>query len=70
METSEKEKQEIDYHLMSQELIKNQNVEISFDSWKPISLGGLKKGAKDWYSKDYQNEVSEVFYLVNYSDFH
>ena len=70
MKTSEKEKQEIDSHLMSQKMIKNQNVEISFDSWKPISLSGLKKGAKDWYSKDYQNEVSEVFDLVNYSDFH
>ena len=70
MKTIEKEKQEIDSHLMSQKMIKNKDDDVSFDSWKPISLGGLKKGAKDWYSKDYQNEVSEVFDLVNYSDFH
>ena len=66
MVTSEKEKQEIDSHLMSQKMIKNQDDDVSFDSWKPISLGGLKKGAKDWLSKDYQDEVSEVFDLVNY----
>ena len=29
----------------------------SFDSWKPLSLGGLKTGAKDWLSKDYQEEM-------------
>ena len=29
----------------------------TFDSWKPVSLGGLKKGAKDWLSKDYQDEM-------------
>ncbi len=29
----------------------------SLDKWQPISLGGLKKGAKDWISKDYQDEM-------------
>ena len=29
----------------------------TLDSWKPISLGGLKAGAKDWISKDYQDEM-------------
>ena len=29
----------------------------SFDSWKPVSLGGLKPGAEDWISKDYQDEM-------------
>ena len=29
----------------------------SFNSWEPISLGGLKQGADDWISKDYQDEM-------------
>ena len=29
----------------------------SLDSWEPLSLGGLKKGARDWLSKDYQDEL-------------
>ena len=29
----------------------------TFDSWEPLSLGGLKAGAKDWISKDYQDEM-------------
>ena len=29
----------------------------TFDSWEPLSLGGLKEGAKDWLSKDYQDEM-------------
>ena len=29
----------------------------SFDSWEPISLGGLKQDADDWVSKDYQDEM-------------
>ena len=29
----------------------------SLDSWKPISLGGIKAGAADWISKDYQDEM-------------
>ena len=29
----------------------------TFDSWKPLSLGGLKAEAKDWISKDYQDEM-------------
>ncbi|MBQ4496066.1 MAG: hypothetical protein II973_01025 [Spirochaetaceae bacterium] len=29
----------------------------SFDSWEPISLGGMKKDAGDWISKDYQDEM-------------
>ena len=29
----------------------------SFDSWEPISLGGLKQDASDWISKDYQEEM-------------
>lgn len=29
----------------------------SFTAWKPVSLGGLKAGAADWASKDYQDEM-------------
>lgn len=29
----------------------------SLESWKPISLGGLKEQASDWISKDYQDEI-------------
>ena len=29
----------------------------TFDSWEPLSLGGLKAEAKDWLSKDYQDEM-------------
>ena len=29
----------------------------NLDSWEPLSLGGLKKGARDWLSKDYQDEL-------------
>ena len=29
----------------------------SLDSWSPVSLGGLKAGASDWLSKDYQSEL-------------
>ena len=40
------------------EYIQNHSVsKATFDSWKPVSLGGLKDGAKDWLSKDYQNEM-------------
>ena len=56
---SDRRRQEIDNRNISQPMINNQISEKSFDSWKPISLGGLKKGAKDWLSKDYQDEVSE-----------
>ena len=40
------------------EYIQNHSVsKETFDSWKPVSLGGLKKGSKDWLSKDYQDEM-------------
>ena len=40
------------------EYIQNHSVSsATFDSWKPVSLGGLKEGAKDWLSKDYQDEM-------------
>ena len=29
----------------------------SFNDWKPLNLGGLKPGAKDWITKDYQEEI-------------
>ncbi len=29
----------------------------SLESWQPVSLGGLKTGAQDWISKDYQDEM-------------
>ncbi len=29
----------------------------SLDSWVPLSLGGLKEGAEDWISKDFQDEM-------------
>lgn len=32
---------------------------VSFDSWEPVSLGGLKSGAVDWVSRDYQDEMLE-----------
>ena len=40
------------------EYIQNHSVaSATVDSWKPVSLGGLKEGAKDWLSKDYQDEM-------------
>ena len=40
------------------EYIQNHSVsKETFDSWKPVSLGGLKDGAKDWLTKDYQDEL-------------
>ena len=40
------------------EYIQNHSVsKATFDSWKPVSLGGLKEGAKDWLTKDYQDEM-------------
>ena len=49
------------------EYIQNHSVSKSnLDSWKPVSLGGLKEGAKDWLTKDYQDEILEVFDLVKY----
>lgn len=32
---------------------------VSFDSWEPVSLGGLKSGAVDWVSRDFQDEMLE-----------
>ena len=29
----------------------------TLDSWKPVSLGGMRSDAKDWISKDYQDEL-------------
>ena len=29
----------------------------TLDSWEPVSLGGLKQNAKDWISKDFQDEM-------------
>ena len=29
----------------------------TLDEWKPLSLGGLKADARDWISKDYQDEL-------------
>ena len=46
------------YDYAMDEYIQNQSVSsATFDSWKPVSLGGLKEGAKDWLSKDYQDEM-------------
>jgi hypothetical protein len=33
------------------------NKKKSLNEWKPVSLGGIKTGSKDWISKDYQNEL-------------
>ena len=29
----------------------------SLEEWQPVSLGGIKPGAQDWLSKDYQDEM-------------
>ena len=29
----------------------------TMDSWAPVSLGGLRTGAEDWISKDYQDDL-------------
>ena len=29
----------------------------TMDTWAPVSLGGLRTGAEDWISKDYQDEL-------------
>ena len=29
----------------------------SLNEWEPVSLGGIKPGAQDWLSKDYQDEM-------------
>ena len=34
----------------------------SFDDWKPLNLGGLKSGAKDWVTKDYRDEMMNELY--------
>lgn len=39
------------------EYLENHVTKKSFSVWEPVSLGGLKTGAKDWISKDYQDEM-------------
>ena len=29
----------------------------TLENWRPVSLGGIKKDAPDWISKDYQDEM-------------
>ena len=42
---------------MDEYLENHSGAKKSFAVWEPVSLGGLKDGAKDWISKDYQDEM-------------
>ncbi len=42
---------------MDEYLEKHSGAKKSFAAWEPVSLGGLKAGAVDWASKDYQDEM-------------
>ena len=42
---------------MDEYLENHSGTKKSFDVWEPVSLGGLKAGAADWVSKDYQDEM-------------
>ena len=42
---------------MDEYLENHSGTKKSFASWEPVSLGGLKAGAADWASKDYQDEI-------------
>ena len=43
------------------EYLKNHAVNHgSLENWEPLSLGGIKAGAKDWASKDFQDEMLEA----------
>ena len=42
---------------MDEYLDNHSNKKSSFDDWKPLNLGGLKPGAKDWITKDYIDEM-------------
>ena len=42
---------------MDEYLEKHSGAKKSFAAWEPVSLGGLKAGAADWASKDYQDEM-------------
>ena len=44
---------------MDEYLSNHAKSDVSFDSWEPVSLGGLKSGAVDWVSRDYQDEMLE-----------
>ena len=39
------------------------NKENSLENWEPVSLGGLKPGAADWITKDYQDEMLGSAYI-------
>ena len=42
---------------MDEYLENHSHKRTSFDDWKPISLGKMKPGAKDWITKDYIDEM-------------
>ena len=42
---------------MDEYLENHSGAKKSFTAWKPVSLGGLKEGAADWATKDYQEEM-------------
>ena len=42
---------------MDEYLDRHLHKKSSFRDWKPVSLGGLKPGAKDWITKDYIDEM-------------
>ena len=44
---------------MDEYLSNHTKTNVSFSSWKPVSLGGLKSGAADWASRDFQDEMLE-----------
>ena len=41
---------------------KQSNTYDTFDNWKPLKLGGLKLGAKDWTSEEIFDEMLEEKY--------
>ncbi len=44
------------------DLKKQSHKKDSFDDWKPLNLGGLKPGAKDWTSSEIFEEMIEEKY--------
>ena len=48
--------------IIDDDLNKQSHKKDSFDDWKPLNLGGLKPGAKDWTSSEIFEEMIEEKY--------
>ena len=48
---------------MDEYLENHASQKASLESWQPVSLGGLKAGAADWLSKDFQDEMLDSYKL-------